>query len=143
MQSFFWAGSKKILGPVKGQGISQQKFKTMAQVQQKAFLLGMTKTEIKKWEIVVTTFLQNVLDITLYYYHNNEKFLRIVGALEPISKRELIKKQGLQHQLLIMFAGEWRSKAETHYLLRLYFNNSFLRSQVKAMAMMIWQTYLW
>ena len=52
----------------------------------------MTKTEIKKWEIVVTTFLQNVLDITLYYYHNNEKFLRIVGALEPISKRELIKK---------------------------------------------------
>jgi hypothetical protein len=64
-------------------------------VQWKAFLLGMTKTEIKKWEIVVTTFEQNVLDITFYYYHNNEKFLRIVGALEHLSKRGLIKKKGL------------------------------------------------
>ena len=84
--------AQKILGPEKGQGISQQKFKTIAWVQWIVFLLGMTKTEIKKWEIVVTTFEQNVLDITFYYYHNNEKFLRIVGALEHLSKRELIKK---------------------------------------------------
>ena len=49
-------------------------------------MLGMNKTDFKKWEIVVLTFEQNVLDITFYYYHNNEKFLRIVGALEHFKK---------------------------------------------------------